>query len=291
MKIKILVSGATGQVGQELQHLAKSYTNLEFHFKDRSTFDLSRPESVKDNLLNSDYDFFINAAAYTAVDKAEDETELAKKVNATALECMSAFTPDHCKLIHISTDYVYNHDPKRPLVEQDPTYPVNVYATTKKQGEDFILQRPESIIVRTSWVYSSFGNNFVKTMIRLGKEKDELNIVSDQIGTPTYARDLADALIQIVLHQIKNPDSDFKGIYNYSNAGQTNWADFARTIFQKENISCKVNDTTTAEYNAKAPRPLWSVLSKDKIKRSFGLKIDSWEDSLDKCLNEIRKGL
>jgi len=290
LKKKILVSGSTGQVGQELQFISNQHPEYIFEFKNRSQLDLSHSESIKNSLLNSDYDCFINAAAYTAVDKAETEIDLANAVNAEALQSISAFAPNNCKIIHISTDYVYNHNPGRPLEETDQTLAQNIYAKSKLKGESYLRQRQNAITIRTSWVYSSFGNNFVKTMLRLGKDRDNLSIVADQIGTPTYARDLATAIIEIIKFDQDNSTS-FSGVFNYSNMGQTNWADFARKIFELEGISCQVQNTTTEAYNAPAARPLWSVLSKEKIKKKFSIEIPEWNLSLAKCLSEINKGL
>jgi len=291
LKRKILVSGSTGQLGQELQFLAKQKDQFEFHFKDEHQFDLTNPEHAQSHLLNSDYDYFINAGAYTAVDNAEDNYELADKVNNKALSYIRAFAPDKCQVVHVSTDYVYNHNPGRPLLESDKTNAENVYAVTKLNGEKEILQRPHSIVIRTSWVYSSYAKNFVKTMQRLGKDKDSLNIVSDQIGTPTYARDLAGAILNLVEQHSAGKMDSLTGLYNYSNLGQTNWADFAKKIFELENIECQVSGITTEAFGAKASRPKWSVLSKQKIIDDFGLEIPHWEESLVKCLEEIRKSL
>ena len=282
---KVLVSGSSGQLGSELSYLNNYHNSLHFDFKSSTELDLGDEESIKNNLQNSDYDYFVNAGAYTAVDKAESDTSSAYAINGMALYHICNYLPSSCKLIHISTDYVYHHDPKRPLLESDTTKPQSVYAKSKKQGEDFILSSTVTgMIIRTSWVYSSFGKNFVKTMLRLGKEKEELTIVSDQIGTPTYARNLAELIIDII-----NQDNiQGREIYNYSNIGQTNWADFAREIFSQKKINCTVKETTTKAYNAPAPRPLWSVMSKEKIARALGIKIPEWKESLSKCLDELK---
>ena len=288
--MKVLVSGSTGQVGQEIQYLSENYPEWEFTFLDRENFDLGDAESIKNQLLKTEADWFINTAAYTAVDKAEMDKETALKVNSEALSHIAAFLPISTKIIHLSTDYVYHTHPGRPLIETDESQALSVYALTKKSGEDNLLKyRPDAIIIRTSWVYSSYGKNFVKTMKRLGNDKDELSIVSDQNGTPTYARDLAEALLQIIYKvKPKTEVQNCSGIYNYSNLGQTNWAEFARTIFKIENISCQVKEISTEAFNAAAPRPLWSVMSKEKIRSCFDLKIRPWESALEDCLEILR---
>lgn len=289
-KISVLVSGSTGQLGQELQYLSKLHKDhITFSFKDRKGMDLSSEESIK-KCLKTKYDYFINAGAYTAVDKAEKETATTYKVNAKALNYISRHSARQTKIIHVSTDYVYNWDPQRPLYETDKTNPKNVYAQSKLDGEKKLLaQRPDSIVLRTSWVYSSYGNNFVKTMLRLGKDRDKLNIVSDQFGTPTYARDLAAAIINIILHyQEENYENQAKqGVFNYSNLGLTNWSEFAEAIFKIAKINCKVGETTTKAFNAPAARPLWSMMSKEKIQSTFHLEIPQWEKSLTRCLREL----
>ncbi len=282
---KVLVSGKTGQLGSELQLISKDNEEFLFDFKSSSELDLSSEESIRSNLQDSAYDFFINAGAYTAVDKAEEEVAQAFAVNGMALYHIGQYIPRTCQLIHISSDYVYHHNPGRPLVESDPTHPQGIYAQSKKQGEEFVISEiPNSIIIRTSWVYSVFGKNFVKTMLCLGQEKDLLSIVEDQVGTPTNARDLAICIIHIIRQNRPLLKTE---IYNFSNLGVTNWAEFAQTIFDIKNIDCKIRGITTVAYNAPAPRPLWSVLSKQKIMDELGAKIDEWEVSLRKCLQEL----
>lgn len=288
--MKIAVTGATGQVGSELRKISVEYPEYSFHFLDREALDIADQESVELFFKVNQPDFLINCAAYTAVDKAEDEIEKAALVNKEApLFLAKSCATYQTKFIHYSSDYVYNIKSDEPLLETDDTQPKGIYAKTKLQGEKHVLDtNSDSIVIRTSWVYSSFGNNFVQTMIRLGKDRDNLNIVSDQIGTPTYAYDIAKATMEIV-NQIKSPSFSSYGVYNFSNVGITNWADFARKIFELENITCEVYPITTKEFGAKAQRPLWSVLSKEKIKKVFSLKIPHWEDSLKKCLEELQK--
>ncbi len=289
-KKTILVTGATGQVGSELRHISNLYQNLEMTFKDRKGMDLASKESIKAAFEQKSYDYCINAAAYTAVDSAESDSKTARLVNTTALSHIAQHASKKTKIIHISTDYVYHHNPNRPLIETDKVIPKGIYAKTKLEGEQKLLQRrPDSLIMRTSWVYSSYGNNFVKTMLRLGKEKDSLNIVADQYGTPTYARDIATAIIRIIQNRnIQTFDNlPQNGIFNYSNLGLTTWADFAREIFKQAKIKCEVGETTTKAYGAPAPRPLWSMMSKVKIQKTFHLYIPKWQQSLKNCLLEL----
>lgn len=287
--MKILITGVNGQLGSEFKFISKDYSDYKFIFTDRQTLDITNEKLVASAIQNIKPDFVINTAAYTAVDSAENQLDMAKSINEQA----PSYLAKHCnaigsKLIHYSTDYVYNQLVNHPLTENDPVNPSCVYAKTKLAGEDIILKKcPSSIIIRTSWVYSTFGNNFVKTMLLLGKERDSLNIVSDQIGTPTYARDIANTTMSL-LQNVIDPNFNEYGIYNYSNEGVTNWADFAKTIFELENISCEVYPISTKEYGAPADRPLWSVLSKEKIIRIFGIEIPHWETSLKKCLQELK---
>lgn len=287
--MKILVSGSSGQLGQELQTIASQYKGLRFEFMYREQLDLSSKSSIYDRLKDSDYDFFINAGAYTAVDKAEEDYKKAFSVNSRALNHIAKAAPKSTKIIHISTDYVYHIDPKRPLKETDKTKPKSIYAQSKREGElKLLTRRPDSIIIRTSWVYSSYGNNFVKTMLRLGESRSQLSIVSDQIGTPTYARDLAKAILDIISAIKKDPRLKKKsGIYNYSNLGLTDWSGFAQEIFRQTETECEVGITTTKAYNAPAPRPLWSMMSKVKIQKDFHLEIPEWQESLSHCLKEL----
>jgi len=290
MKCRILVSGADGQLGKSIQDLAQKYPEYEFDFFGRTEFNLEDQNSIA-NVFQKDYNYFINAAAYTKVDLAESESEKAYKINSESLETITKYCPISCKIIHISTDYVYNHNPGRHLLESDKTEAASVYSKSKLSGEKILLeQRPESIIIRSSWIYSEHGNNFVKTMLRLARDRDELNIVADQLGSPTYARDLADAIFKIINYFNLNPEvSDLLGgIYNYSNEECTNWAEFAEHIFLYSGISCKVNPITTAEYPTPAVRPLWSYMSKEKIKDSFSLEILDWKASLKICLSILK---
>lgn len=291
MADKIVVFGANGQLGQSLQKLAKTHGRFEWIFLDRSQCDFAIDGAISTQLTRIRPQYLINAAAYTAVDKAESDAQLCYQINAHALTGIG----DTCtKLgiipIHISSDYVYHSITDRPLQEDDPTLPQGVYAKSKLLGEDNLRsQCPASIIIRTSWVYSEFGNNFVKTMLRLGATKDELSIVSDQVGCPTYATDIATTLISIIDKISSAEDSsDIFGIYNFCNAGQTNWADFATRIFELENLQCAVTNITTDAYNAPAPRPLWSVMDTHKITNAFGIKMLDWGERLSECIDGLK---
>jgi len=284
--MKILVTGADGQLGQELRYVCQAYQDFEMIFLNRSGLDIVNTDQMKTLFETFQPDYCINCAAYTAVDKAESDAELCHSINVTGTQNLALACRDHdTTFIHISTDYVYNISVDRPLLESDNTNPQGVYAETKRLGEVKAMEVwKKTIIIRTSWVYSSFGHNFVKTMLRLGKDRDKLSIVSDQIGTPTYARDIANCIMHLVT-QTNSADSDNYGIYNFSNSEYTNWADFARTIFNIKEIECEVSTLTTKEYGAAAHRPLWSVLSQDKIKNTFGIKPRPWKEGLIECLS------
>jgi dTDP-4-dehydrorhamnose reductase len=232
------------------------------------------------------FDTIINCAAYTAVDKAESEEDLANTINHRFVSMLSKIAKKkNITLIHISTDYVFDGNNHRPYIETDPTDPQGVYGRTKCDGENAILEVAPAncIIIRTSWVYSSFGNNFVNTMLRLGKERDSLGVIFDQVGTPTYARDLAKMILDI-LPQIKNSTPE---VYHYSNEGVTSWYDFAKAIFELSDVTCQVNPITTDQYPTPAARPHYSLLDKSKIKNDFGITIPYWRDSLKECLNTL----
>ncbi len=290
--LKILVTGSNGQVGQELRVLAEGHNDIEFHFTGRQELDITDKDAVSEFVKNLKPDFIINCAAYTAVDKAEEDVENATLVNADAVEYLAnASKENDVWLLHISSDYVYHIEPERPLLESDDVNPKGVYAKTKLEGEKRVENSScKYCIMRTSWVYSSFGNNFVKTMLRLGKDRDNLNIVSDQIGAPTYARDIAKALIAMVEKVYKSGfENEYIGRYNFANEGQTNWSEFAIKIFELAGLDCQVGTTTTQEYGAPAPRPLWSVMDLDKFKKTFKMQINDWQSALQNCLIELNQ--
>jgi dTDP-4-dehydrorhamnose reductase len=280
---KILVTGANGQLGWELTQLAAIYPMYEFIFADRSMFDLSKPELFESLILQWAPQAIINTAAYTAVDKAETEQDLANLINETAVAELARITGENDILfITFSTDYVFNGNATSPYLTDTIIDPVNFYGTTKAQGELMALDvNPNTIIIRTSWVFSSHGNNFVKTMMRLMKERTTLNVVSDQIGRPTYAKDLAIATIKIV-----NEVSDgkkIKGVYHFANKGVTSWFEFAQQIKKNAGLSCDLLPINTAQFPTPAKRPAYSVLDTQKIETAINIDIPSWEESLLAC--------
>ena len=281
----ILVTGAKGQVGSELQDLAVKYPYTLF-FTDRETLDITEKEAVEDFCKKNAITHIINAAAYTAVDKAETDKENADKVNHLAVKYLAQVAKEqNISLIHISTDYVFDGKNYKPYIEEDPTNPQGVYGATKLAGEQALqeINPKNSIIIRTSWVYSSYGANFVKTMLHLGKEREELGVIYDQVGTPTYAKDLAQTILDII-PQIK---SDTVEIYHYSNEGVLSWYDFAKEIMRMAKLKCRISPIETKEYPTPAKRPHYSLLNKAKIKKEFGLSIPYWKDSLDECLQVL----
>lgn len=284
----ILVTGAKGQVGSELRSLAANnfLPDFNFIFSDADELDICNYSEVADFFKANQIAYCINCAAYTAVDKAESDAENASKVNVTGTENLaSACNIYGAKLLHISTDYVYHNSQNTPFIETDETNPQSVYGLTKLQGEQKAMEIcAQTIVVRTSWVYSSFGNNFVKTMLKLGAERPELKVIFDQIGTPTYAADLAEAMLEMIkIHESGN-GPQWKGIYHYSNEGVCSWYDFAVSIFEIRKLPVKVFPIETKDYPTPARRPHFSLLNKSKIKADFGLVIPYWRDSLKKCL-------
>jgi dTDP-4-dehydrorhamnose reductase len=286
MHKSILVTGTKGQLGSELCELNASYTNYTFTFISRSELDFSNTEAIQLWFRDKTFDIIINCAAYTAVDKAESEQALARAINSTAVETLARIAKEKgISLIHISTDYVFDGMNFKPYLETDPTHPQGVYGQTKLEGEQAMLaiNPANSLIIRTSWVYSRFGNNFVKTMLRLGKEREELGVIYDQVGAPTSARDLALAILWIIQHPAINPQKGTE-IYHFSNEGVCSWYDFAKTIFELSDIHCHVKPIETKDYPTPAKRPHFSLLNKSKIKNTFNMDIPYWKDSLQECL-------
>jgi len=278
----ILVTGAYGQLGSEIKELSNLYDG-EFFFSDKDTLDITDQNAINTYVTSNNINVIINCAAYTAVDKAEEDKELANLINNKAVEYLARTSKENsCKFIHISTDYVFNGENFQPYIESDNEAPNSVYGQTKLDGELAMkeINPLNSIIIRTSWVYSSFGANFVKTILRLGHEKDSLGVIFDQVGTPTYAKDLAKTILDI-LPQIK---TDTVEIYHYSNEGVLSWYDFAKEIMRMAKLDCIINPIETKEYPTPAKRPYYSLLNKTKIKKKFNLEIPFWKDSLDKCL-------
>lgn len=303
MPVKVLVTGKNGQLGQSLYKLVGVSNNLNedyaFTFVGREELNLSQSQSIEHFFSDKRFDVIINCAAYTAVDKAESESELAEQINHLAVRQLAHIAKQyHTMLIHISTDYVFNGESHRPYSESDKVAPQSVYGLTKLKGEQAFQEiSPAGCILRTSWVYSEFGNNFVKTMLRLGKERDELGVIFDQVGTPTYATDLAAAILAMLNSECSmlneaNSDSmqnSSSKIYHYSNEGVCSWYDFAKTIFELSGIECRVNPIETKDYPTPAKRPHYSVMNKAKIKADFDLQIPYWRDSLDACLKLLEK--
>ena len=280
-----MVTGSNGQLGSEIRELSPLF-EYNFFFTQRDSLDISKLDELQEYVEQNKIDVIVNCAAYTAVDKAESDEEAADIVNHLAVQKLAQISKENdIKLIHISTDYVFDGANFKPYVEEDITSPNGVYGKTKLDGEKAMLEiNPEnSIIIRTSWVYSSYGANFVKTMIRLGKEKESLGVIFDQVGTPTYARDLAKAILEII-PKIKNQNVE---IHNYSNEGVLSWFDFAKEIMRMAKLECKVNPIETKEYPTPAKRPHYSLLNKAKIKKEFDIAIPYWKDSLDECLKKL----
>ena len=281
----ILVTGSMGQLGSEIKELSSNY-NYNFFFTTRDDIDITSKDSIKEFCQTNSINVIINCAAYTAVDKAQSDIENADLVNRKAVKKLSIIAKElDIKLIHISTDYVFDGKNFKPYVEEFQTNPQSVYGKTKLDGENEIrdINPLNSIIIRTSWVYSYYGNNFVKTMLRLGKEKEELGVIFDQIGTPTYAKDLAKTILDII-PQIENSKVE---IYNYSNEGVLSWYDFAKEIMKMAKLNCKIKAIETYQYPTPAKRPHFSLLNKSKIKSKFNLEIPYWKDGLDDCLKRL----
>ena len=283
-KPKILVTGSSGQLGKCIQDISSQFTVYNFFFYTRPEFVLDDVQTMEKVFASVQPDYCINCAAYTAVDKAETERDMAYGINATGVGDLALLcTQYQTKLIHISTDYVFNGNAFLAYKESDPVDPVNVYGASKAEGEKLALQNnPASVIIRTSWVYSLYGKNFVKTMINLMNQKEEISVVNDQSGSPTYAIDLARAIMNIVQHEDWIP-----GVYHYCNKGNITWYDFAVAIQQKTGSICKVNPIPTSSYPTSAKRPVFSVLDTLKIQSTYAIEIPYWKDSLDSCLKNL----
>lgn len=282
---RILITGANGQLGSEIRHISSAYP-FEFLFTDVLDLDITQKDQVQEFLIQNKVTAIVNCAAYTAVDRAEVEDQVADRVNHIAVRILAEAAKEcQLKMIHISTDYVFDGESFRPYREEDAPNPKNIYGATKQEGEyDLInLKVPNSIIIRTSWVYSVYGNNFVKTMLRLGKEKTEISVVNDQVGTPTNARDLAKFILDI-LPTFSNSETE---VYHFSNEGVCSWYDFAVSIMEMSSLTCKVNPIPSSSYPTPAKRPFYSVLSKQKIKKDFGVQPDYWRVSLRRCLDGL----
>ena len=287
--MRVLITGSNGQLGSEIKELSTKYNKLECIFRDLPELDICDAESLNSFIIGQDIDAVINCAAYTAVDKAEENYEIAKRVNVTGVSnIVEVLEKINGKLIHISTDYVFDGNSSEPYKELDKVNPIGAYGETKRIGELFVIgSNIDSIVIRTSWLYSSFGNNFLKTMLGLGSEKDSLNVICDQIGSPTYAKDLAKTCLDILS---RSEHLSEKGkVYHYSNEGSASWYDFAISIMEFSLINCKVNPIQTEDYPALVKRPKYSVLNKTKIKEDFKIEIPYWKDSLKKCIFKLEK--
>ena len=279
----ILVTGSNGQLGSEIREISDRYENYNFVFTDVEELDLTISEDIDSFFTDNKIDVCVNCAAYTAVDKAEDEIGLAMLVNSTAVDNLSKVCNNNGTLLfHISTDYVFNGKHFMPYVETDTVSPDSQYGLSKLKGEEAVmLNCDKAIIVRTSWLYSSHGNNFVKTLIKLGNERDQLSVVSDQVGTPTYAADLAEAIMVMIA---SFDETKPKEIYHFSNEGAISWYDFGKAIMKLSNIECAINPIDSKDYPSKANRPFYSALSKSKIKKHYGVNVPYWEDSLRRMI-------
>ena len=283
--MNILVTGANGQLGNEMQVLARENLQHTYFFTDVQELDICDEQAVYAYVSEHKIDIIVNCAAYTAVDKAEDNVELCDKLNNIAPGYLArAAQANGAAMIQVSTDYVFDGTAHIPYTEEEPTCPASVYGSTKLAGEQNVMDHCEkAMVIRTAWLYSIYGNNFVKTMIRLGQERDSLGVIFDQIGTPTYANDLAQAIFAAINKGV------VRGIYHFSDEGVCSWYDLTVAIHRLAGIaSCKVKPLHTADYPAKAPRPHYSVLDKTKIKDTFGIEIPHWEESLKRCINQLR---
>lgn len=281
---KVLVTGGKGQLGQCLQSISNDFKTLDFVFLGSNDLDISNNIEVEAYFKNNTFDYCINCAAYTAVDKAEEEPEKAKQINEIGAKNLAhACFKNSVTLIHISTDFVFDGTAKLPYTEEDTTNPISVYGKTKRDGElEISSNLSQHFIIRTSWLYSEFAGNFVKTMLRLSKEREELSVVDDQTGCPTYAKDLAEVILKIIDSQSKH-----FGIYHYSNQGEITWYDFAKEIFKQSQSEIKLHKTDSKTFKTLATRPKYSVLNTSKIHSLLNLEPVKWEKSLEKCLKEI----
>ena len=286
MSNKILITGSAGQLGGELRRICINTKYNQFVFCDKSTLDMTDYEKVEDFVVANDIEVIVNCAAYTNVDSAEDMLEEAELLNYGAVQNLASISLKHnIKIIHISTDYVFGGDQSRPYTEDSCVNPLNVYGRSKYRGEKSLMDiNSDNIVIRTSWFYSEFGNNFVKTIIRLANERESINVVTDQIGSPTYASDLAE-LILFILESRKY--KDMSGVYHYSNEGVASWYDFAIAIVDLAKLECDINPVFSDEYDAKARRPLYSVLDKRKIKKELNISIPHWRNSLRKLIKRL----
>lgn len=286
MTKRVLITGANGQLGHEMRNVLNGDDRFEAIFTDVAELDICDAEAVNRAVADNRVDYIVNCAAYTQVDKAEDNVELCRKINATAVENLArAAAACGARMIHVSTDYVFNGRGYRPYTEDMTPDPQSVYGSTKLEGEQALMRLcPQSAIIRTAWLYSPYGNNFVKTMMRLGTERDELSVVADQIGTPTCAADLARAILAVLTAETFVP-----GIYHFSDEGACSWYDFTVAIHRLAGITCRVKPIRSDEYPSRAHRPFYSVLDKSKIKQTYGITIPHWYESLSHCIEILQE--
>jgi len=290
--MRIIVTGKNGQLGRSIQKTVNADTKIgnnqspnEYIFVGKEDLDLRSESSISHYFDNNDkFDIIINCAAYTQVDKAEQEPELANQINHLAVKQLAIIaSKQQARLIHISTDYVFDGESNKPYLETDTPIPINVYGRTKLAGEKALqsVMPMNAVVIRTSWLYSEYGNNFVKTMLKLGKEQDELSVINDQMGSPTYATDLADVILEIIRHNKFREEGQTTQIYHFSGEGEISWHRFAKEIFKIEKIGCKVNPVTSQQYPTPAKRPRNALMNKDKIVEVFNIKISNWKSSLN----------
>lgn len=282
----ILVTGSHGQLGNEMQQAASRYPAFQYIYTDVEELDICDKNALQTFVKENKVNIIVNCAAYTAVDKAEDDVELCYRINRDAVRNIGEVAQENkVKVVHVSTDYVFDGTNHLPYTEDLPVCPATVYGKSKLEGEQVLLESCDQVVIlRTAWLYSSFGNNFVKTMMKLGKERDALNVIFDQIGTPTYAADLADTILTLLSHETFIP-----GIYHFSDEGVCSWYDFTKSIHRIAGITCDVRPIETKDYPARTPRPNYSVLNKAKIKSTYGINIPHWEESLEKCITLLKQ--
>ena len=291
--MNILVTGKNGQLGRSIQKIVSNEKQAnEFVFVGRNELNFSQNDNLEKYFKENNFDVVINCAAYTAVDKAEEQQESANQINHLAVEKLATIAQKkNIKLIHISTDYVFDGESPHPYIETDKVNPINIYGETKLAGEKALqtIMPTNAIIIRASWVYSEYSNNFVDTMLRLGEDRDKLNVVNDQVGSPTYATDLANAILKIIDstgYQTKSPATE---IYHYSNKGKASWYEFAKEIFDLADIHCAVKPIATKQYPTPAKRPKNTLMNKAKITETFGVAIPNWKESLDTCITILKE--
>ena len=286
----VLITGCKGQLGSEIQQISGKFPEMSFIFTDLEELNITRTSDIRSFLDSMPVKYLVNCAGYTAVDLAEDEREMAELLNAEATGHLARICAERAvQLIHISTDYVFDGEKKYPYLEDDPVNPQTVYGKSKLHGEEALQQSGKGIIIRTSWLYSPFGNNFVKTILRLSGEKESLNVVFDQTGCPTYASDLASAILAMIQMEIEQENSPKYDIYHYSNQGICSWYEFATCIIDFAGSACKIIPVESKDYVTKAERPRYTVLSKKKILDEYDLHIPHWKDSLKDCIDKLTR--